>query len=233
MAITTSVVDRGDFSLSVAVSPDHDRDTLASDVVQAITGAQPRLDGTRAVQIWLQEVRDGDDQRLAPAARPYRDLLQLRRPLPAPPSGIHTRAFRPDEDTDAVVELNNRAFAWHPEQGGMTRDRLDADMRQPWFDADGFRILERGDRIAGFCWTKIHPAAEPPLGEIYVIAVDPDFQGRGLGQPMTLAGLEWLADQGLGTAMLYVESDNHAARRTYDALGFELHSVNRAYTTAP
>ena len=50
---------------------------------------------------------------------------------------------------------------------------------------------------------------------------------------MTLAGLEWLSDHGISEANLFVESDNVAALRTYDRLGFELHSINRAYTTAP
>ena len=44
-------------------------------------------------------------------------------------------------------------------------------------------------RLAGFCWTKVHDDEEPPLGEIYVIAVDPDFVGRGLGRALTVAGL--------------------------------------------
>ncbi len=233
MSITTSVVAQGEFSMSVTVSPDHPRDTLAADVADAIADAQPRLDGSRAVQIWVQEVRDGDDARLAPEAHPYRDLLQLRRPLPAPPSGIPTRSFDPARDTDDVIDLNNKAFAWHPEQAGMTPERLAALAREPWFDADGFRILELEGRMAGFCWTKVHADELPPLGEIYVIAVHPDFQGRGLGGPMTLAGLEWLSDQGLRVAKLYVESDNDPARRTYDDLDFQLHSVNRAYTTAP
>ena len=48
---------------------------------------------------------------------------------------------------------------------------------------------------------------------------------------MTLAGLEWLSERGISRANLFVESDNIAALRTYDRLGFELHSINRAFTT--
>src|SRR5436305_395896 len=76
---------------------------------------------------------------------------------------------------------------------------------QPWFDPDGFLLHERDGALAGFCWTKVHPGYDPPLGEIYVIAVHPDFQGQGLGRALAVAGLDWLADRGLGTAMLYVD----------------------------
>ena len=106
-------------------------------------------------------------------------------------------------------------------------------MAEPWFDADGFRLHHRDDRLAGFCWTKVHSDHDPPLGEIYVIAVDPDFSGRGLGRPMTLAGLEWLSARGLTAGMLYVESNNHPANAVYRRIGFEHHHTDRAYRRLP
>lgn len=180
------------------------------------------------VQLWLRQVDDASD-RFAKELDfvPYRDLWQLRCALPAGSSGLDTRAFT-EGDTDAVVTLNNRAFHWHPEQSGLTAEAMHKTMTEPWFDADGFRLFynPRG-RLAGFCWTKIH--ADPDLGEIYVIAVDPDFHGQGLGKPMTVAGLEWLATKGLNVGMLYVESDNHAANAVYAGIGFSHHHTDRAY----
>ena len=93
----------------------------------------------------------------------------------------------------------------------------------------GFRLLDDNDALIGFCWTKIHRGTEPDLGEIYVIAIDPSRHGQGLGKPMTLAGLEWLAEQGLTVGMLYVESDNDPANATYTSIGFRRHHTDRAY----
>ena len=161
-----------------------------------------------------------------------RTLHQMRRSLPAErPVTIETRAFRPGTDDDAWLRVNNRAFAEHREQGGWTLATFGQRQREPWFDAEGFRILDIDGAMAGFCWTKVHEATadDPKLGEIYVIAVDPAFHGRGLGAQLTLAGLDYLAAQGIGTAMLYVDADNVGAVTMYERLGFAVHSTNAAF----
>lgn len=181
------------------------------------------------IQLWIRDVDDTADSTVTDLGfAPYRDLWQLRCALPNAASNLHTRSFTPG-DLDDFVAVNNRAFQWHPEQGGLTRASVESTMSEPWFDADGFRLLHDGDDLVGFCWTKVHADQDPPLGEIYVIAVDPSHHGRGLGKPMTLAGLEWLAAQGLHDGMLYVESDNAAANATYQAIGFTRHHTDRAY----
>jgi mycothiol synthase len=160
-----------------------------------------------------------------------RELLQLRRTLPVgEPWELDVRPFDPQRDGPAWVAVNNRAFAWHPEQSGWTLDDLAARETEPWFDPAGFLLHEVDGRLAGFCWTKVHAHEDPPLGEIYVIGVDPDHQGRGLGRPLTLAGLDHLADQGIEVGMLYVEADNVPARRLYDDLGFTTHRARRWYS---
>ena len=185
-----------------------------------------------------------------------RELLQLRRSLFAPipkvdiPTGITIRAFRPGADEGAWVELNRRAFAEHPEQGGMTEADLKRRMAEPWFDPAGFFLAERSDRgdptLVGFHWTKVHGGdtgqesapsehshgdhhhgdhphddhGHEPIGEVYVVGVDPAEQGQGLGRALTLTGLHHLRSLGLRDVMLYVESDNAAAIAVYERLGF-------------
>ncbi|MGH3928710.1 MAG: mycothiol synthase [Pseudonocardiaceae bacterium] len=156
-----------------------------------------------------------------------RELLQLRRALADPlplrplPDGLVLRPLRPGQDEPAVVALNNRAFAWHPEQGRWDAGDLAAREAQPWFDPEGFLLaVDAQDRLHGFHWTKVHPGG---LGEVYVIGVDPGAQGTGLGAALTVAGLEHLRRRRLPEVMLYVESDNVAALRTFGNLGFRRH----------
>jgi mycothiol synthase len=165
-----------------------------------------------------------------------RELLQMRRPLPTGlPVTISTRSFVPGVDEEAFLTVNNRAFADHHEQSDWTIDMVLAREHTTWFDPDGFRLHERDGRLAGFCWTKVHRAGVPhaedgAIGEIYVIAVDPDFAGQGLGKQLTLAGLDHLARIGVETAMLYVDADNTAAVSMYERLGFTVHSSTKAFS---
>jgi mycothiol synthase len=157
-------------------------------------------------------------------------VLQLRRALPLDETtDLEVRAFRPGLDDDDWLEVNNRAFSWHEDQGGWTREVLRARRSEPWFDPAGFLLHERAGRLAGFCWTKVHADEDPPVGEIYVIASDPDFQGQGLGRDLTVAGLDHLARAGLTVGVLYVETDNDSALRLYRGLGFEVHRADRRY----
>ncbi len=192
------------------------------------------------VHLWVPKPGPVDDAvAVAVGMRRGRDLVQMRRPLPVIEESpvIAVRPFRPGEDELAWLEVNNRAFHGHPEQGSWDLATVQERERQPWFDPAGFLLHERTGRLAGFCWTKVHEPEDDvmneslrqELGEIYVIAVDPDFQGHGLGRQLVLAGLASLYDRGVKTGMLYVDHDNEAARRLYFSLGFTDDHTDRAY----
>jgi mycothiol synthase len=146
---------------------------------------------------------------------------------PAWPDGVTVRPFEPGRDEAAWVAVNNRAFAGHPEQGGWTVATLRAREAEPWFDRDGFLLAERDGELLGFCWTKIHQPHG--WGEIYVIGVDPAHGGGGLGRALVIGGLAYLARQGAGTGLLFVDAANDAAVRLYRSLGFETERTDRAY----
>ncbi len=232
------------WAVEFVVDPHHRSpgSTIGADLLRAALD-EVRRQGGGHVHLWVPKPRpEHDAVAAANGMSRGRDLLQMRRPLPMETDGAltaTTRAFRVGEDEPRWLEVNNRAFAWHPEQGNWDLQTLLRREREPWFDPDGFLLLEReappgdggggGTRLAGFCWTKVHADHRPPLGEIYVIAVDPDFRGQGLGRQLLLTGLAWLSDAGLEVAMLYVDADNSPAIHLYRQLGFSVDHVDRAY----
>lgn len=164
-----------------------------------------------------------------------RTLLQLRRPLPLEShftdtiSNFVTCRFRPGLDDDEWIAVNNAAFSTHPEQGNWTRDTLSSRCHAPWFDPNGFLLHHIDNQLAGFCWMKVHEKPHEKIGEIYVIAVNPAFQGRGLGSQLAIAGLTHCASIGCDVGMLYVDADHTPALQMYTSLGFVTHQTDRAF----
>lgn len=213
-----------------------DVDDVLADAVRTAVDAI-RAVGGGSIGWWCDEVTESVAALAAELGLTAgRALHEMRRPLPSGSRAeITTRPFRPGIDDEAWLAVNNRAFADHPEQGAWTLDTLRSRMNEPWFEADGFRLHDIDGRLAGFCWTKVHHDHDAVLGEIYVIAVDPDFHGRGLGRQMTLSGLDWLSDHGIADGMLYVDAGNTAAVSLYEQLGFTIHRTRQVFggTLAP
>ncbi len=189
------------------------------------------LAGSGAVHAWSHTDSPAAAALAAAAGlRRARELWRMERALgparPLPPvslpDGVRVRAFRPGRDEDAWLRLNARAFAAHPEQGAWGRSDFDARAAEPWFDPAGLLLLVSGEdqrppgHLLAAHWTKL----VGDHGEVYVLGVDPDAQGRGLGRVTALVGLHHLAGRGAVVVDLYVEGDNTAARRTYTGLGF-------------
>jgi len=214
-------------------------DSVLDTLVDAALVAFADSDGG-SLRWWMNHPSEADEVRAATRGfTTERDLLQLRCPLPLPtrpdaplghaPSSITTRAFRVGHDEAAWLFQNNRAFVDHPEQGQWDLATLEAREAEPWFDPEGFRILEIDGRIAGSCWTKVHNSAATVEGEVYVIGVDPDFHGRGWGRALTEDGFGWLASRGIRTGMLYVDAANATAVGMYTSMGMTVDHVDRSY----
>ncbi len=222
--------DPGGWGMELAIDPDvRDRPVLEA-LLAAAQGRVRAADGS-SLSYWLY------NQEPPPALaehgfEPDRELHQLRRRLPVDeqavvPAGFEVRGFRPGHDEEQWLRVNNRAFAGHPENGNWTAAILAERMAVDWFDPDGLRTAWHGDQMAAFNWTKVHHDGS---GEIYVIAVHPEFQGQGLGRAIAVDGLDHLHRVGgCGEASLYVDAANVGGLALYNRLGFELDHTDRAF----
>ena len=216
------------FDLSITVPQGFSRDFLRVELAGALRESLVTTDSL--TQIWIEDAQIDDDNLLNSIGfSSYRDLWQMRCKFPPNGEGILTRPFICGVDDEAFLEVNSRAFSWHPEQGSLDLSKLNDLFKEEWFDDEGFLLLEVKNRLAGFCWTKLHHQGDLTVGEIFAIAVDPDFHGRGFGKPLTISGLNYLANAGADIGMLYVEADNKPAIRIYEDIGFTHFSTNRAY----
>ncbi|RBY97154.1 mycothiol synthase [Blastococcus sp. TF02-8] len=206
--------------------------------------------GDRPLSIWAHGDLPGSAELLSSRSfRRARVLLQMRRdltgvdpdPRPELPGDVRVLPFVPGRDEEAWLRVNTRAFSWHPEQGRMTLEDLRRREAEPWFDPAGFLMAWRGDpaeggELLGSHWTKVHPAGDAgpdPVGEVYVLGVDPAAQGMRLGRALTDLGLAHLRSQGLAEVLLYVEEDNTSAVRLYEGRGFRRFAVDVSWHREP
>ena len=227
----------------LVIHPSHRRLGLGLQLANALVAEA----GNRPLRLWAHGDLPAAARLAATAGfERVRALWQMRRSLqarlgrPQLAKGVTIRTFVVGQDEDDWTRVNSRAFVRHPEQGAWTREDLDLREREPWFDPDGFFLAERDGKLIGFHWTKIHGPgdatpdrnhraelnhglaahAHEPIGEVYVVGVDPDARGTGLGRALTLVGMRYLRSRGLFQVMLYVDESNTPAIGLYESLGF-------------
>ena len=225
-------------------------DLVAGPSVEAVVHPQHRGKGLGALILKEAIKICGDKTRIwshgdLPAAKAIASSLKLERlwsnllmskslgEIQPVNSKYPIRAFIPGLDNQAFLALNNKVFADYPDQGGWSEDDLKVRVNESWFDDKGFFVAEDSGELIGFCWTKIHGAhthshsggdddhGHEALGEIYVLAVNPDYKGKGVGRDLTITGLNYLKHQGLSNVMLYVGVENTPAFNLYKSLGFK------------
>ncbi|TRZ86718.1 MAG: GNAT family N-acetyltransferase [Streptomycetaceae bacterium] len=155
-----------------------------------------------------------------------RHILRIHRslhdPIPDDHHDFTIETFNPSMHKQAWLDLNNRIFIDHPDQGNWAMADLDNRIAEPWFDPKGFFLAIENGKIVGSCWTKIHHdfVNQEPAGELYIVGVDPDFAGHGVGRAVSIAAMNYLLAQGIKDAMLYVDADNEKGLALYTGLGF-------------
>ncbi|GAC1414428.1 MAG: mycothiol synthase [Actinomycetota bacterium] len=160
--------------------------------------------------------------------RATRRLLRMQRDLPAPsetmPAGYTVRSFRPD-DAQEWLALHNVVFANHPDGGNWKPSDLDWQLREPWFDAGGFLLVEEEQWIAGYCWKK----PDPTLGWVYFLGAHPRLRGTGVARALCVAGMQWCDRNAMRSIVLYVDEGNAPAVALYNRLGFKTDHVDVCY----
>jgi ribosomal protein S18 acetylase RimI-like enzyme len=111
---------------------------------------------------------------------------------------------------------------WRVNQQKAIEDVCAAEDTEVW-------VAINADFTVGFVAVKFD--SESRMGEIYMIAVDPDFQGQGIGSALTEFALDQMKKAGMSVAMVETGGDpGHApARRTYEKIGFKLLPIARYF----
>ena len=148
-----------------------------------------------------------------------------------------------DSKLDAIVRLSLRA--WEPVFDSIRKALATAVYREQHPD---WRVSQKdavesvcadvetrvwtaseGSQTIGFVAVKLH--SDERLGEIYMIAVDPKSQRRGIATALTKHALAWFKESGMTTVMVDTGGDpGHApARRTYESAGFRPFPIARYF----
>ena len=147
------------------------------------------------------------------------------------------------EHRDAVIRLSLRA--WAPVFASMQNVLGDAVFQELYPDwqasqqaaveavcaAEGSHVwvATAAGSAVGFVAVKLH--TETRMGEIDMLAVDPDAQGRGVGSALTACALDWIKAAGMTVAMVETGGDpgHEGARHTYEKAGFGLLPIARYF----
>jgi mycothiol synthase len=229
-------------SVELVVDPSH----RGAGVGKALLSESTKICG-KTLRLWVHGEQEAahslaalfNFEKIRTVLQMSKSLTDIK-PLPVIDKEIIIRSFLPGIDSDAWLELNNKVFKDHPEQGGWQLSDLNHRLSEEWFDEKGFFIVEKNKQVIASTWTKVHGEhshdhgsershAHPAIGEIYITAVDPAYTGLGIGKALTITALNYLKYQGLREAMLYVDFDNKAASNLYDSLGFKLSSKDILY----
>ncbi|MEO1095140.1 MAG: GNAT family N-acetyltransferase [Cyanobacteria bacterium J06638_28] len=156
---------------------------------------------------------------------------------------MHIHSYEPHH-LEAVVQLSLRAWApvfesiqnvlnaevygtfypegWRVSQQKAVEAVCGADDTPVWVAVDA-------DAVVGFVAVKLDAASS--MGELSMIAVDPDAQGGGIGTALTEFALTWMKEAGMAIAMVETGGDpGHApARQTYEKVGFERLPIARYF----
>jgi len=137
------------------------------------------------------------------------------------PDDFALRPFRPGLDSQRLTDIQNAAFVDSWGFSPNTAKQIEARVASKSTTPEGILFITHGDGVAAYNWT-VRPAGPGgKLGRIAMTGVHPNYRGMGLSRPTVLAGMRWLASQGVELIELEMDSSNLSAAKVYQSLGFE------------
>lgn len=152
--------------------------------------------------------------------------------LPEPPEGLALRAGNAD-DVPALEEIAETAFTdtrFYFDQG-FERRRV-ADLYRLWVRQsverypDSVRVLDQDGRASGFITCD---RSADGTGQVGVAAVAASLRGRGLGQMLYQAALDWFARNSVASVTYVTQARNTGAQRLVQQLGFRITATQLWY----
>jgi len=146
--------------------------------------------------------------------------------------GPRYRQMKSGEE-EKLVQIQNRSFTGTWGFNPNTVDEIAYRIGLPNCFPEDIILACDGDHVIGYCWTRTYVGERNVTrggkGRIYMLGVDPDYRGKGIGKEVFLAGLSHLKSKGLGMVDLTVESENEAARTLYRSAGFKVRTRSLWY----
>ena len=136
------------------------------------------------------------------------------------------RCLLPGEE-DKLVHIQNLSFAGTWGFNPNTIEELTYWTGLSHRSPEDVVLACEGDEVIGYCWTEVYGNQEK--GWILMIGTDPDYQGRGIGKRVLLAGLAYLKNRGVKVISLNVDSENKVAYALYQSIGFEVRTSSLWY----
>lgn len=152
--------------------------------------------------------------------------------------------IRPYHGSDFKTVVHLALQAWEPVFDSI-RQAMESEVYQAFYP-DGWRssqrvaiksslaehnvwVAKKGGATIGFVSVVLH--REDNMGEIYMVAVEPDYQREGVGAALNAFALDWIKDAGMTVAMVETGDDpgHVAARRTYEKAGFTVLPIARYF----
>jgi mycothiol synthase len=158
------------------------------------------------------------------------DITKFHQTSPYTDSTMYHHLKHGEEDKLTLIQ--NRAFTDTWGYNPNTVEEIAYHINSSTCSPEDIALIYEKDKIISYCWTGTSYEGETiskRKGRIFMLGVDPDHRGRGMGRKALMAGLTHLKRKNLQIIELTVDSENKAALALYQSAGFKIWASNFWY----